>query len=664
MNSSCKLQYRQDIDGLRGIAVIFVIAFHAFPATLRGGFIGVDIFFVISGYLITSIIIKELLDQSFDPLVFYSRRIKRIFPALLIVLLSSLFVGWFSLLPIEYLELGKQVAASSVFLSNILFWHESGYFDSAVEVKPLLNLWSLGVEEQFYIIWPILLAGLWKLRMRLLPLILVISSLSFFVNIYLVNKNPIAGFYSPVARFWELLIGATLSAISISPLKFKTKSVHFFDANFRFCMGSTLIIFGLIFIDRNSPFPGWLALFPTLGSALIISAQNSIISKKMLGNPALVYIGLISYPLYLWHWPILSFLRIVEGGDPSISIKVCALFLSVILSIATYCLLELPLRKLHQEKIKVFALLTLMAIVGLFGLATYNFNGWGYRLPGLNAINAAIGEWAFPGAAKKEVISNQEYYVIESLGKKKTIYLGDSLMQQYLPRIEWIIGTQPQNASSAIFASIGGCIPIRDVVDLNPARDRGCDQLANNALSLAMNDPLIDKVVIAGVWTEYFHASMKRYIKVNGDLALIDYQNDAYKAALKKLSDDIKALTSAGKKVYFLQQSPAGLALDPKFMVTRSFTSFPNVLNISYPVLSKNTFLNSYEHVFRDLKVAAEVGGAYVISPIDYICENDFCPSVDGEGSPIYKDYLHLRPKFVRDHATFMDRTVVVDLIN
>ena len=209
--------YRADIDGLRAIAVIAVVFYHAFPGSkvLTGGFIGVDIFFVISGYLISTIIIGNLERGSFSFIEFYSRRIRRIFPALLTILIASIVFGWFALLAYEYKQLGKQIAGGAGFISNFLFWQESGYFDNAVDTKPLLHLWSLGIEEQFYIIWPLILWLAFKKRVYVFTMLITIMAASFSLNINEVTSNGVAAFYSPQTRFWELLAGSILAYLTL-----------------------------------------------------------------------------------------------------------------------------------------------------------------------------------------------------------------------------------------------------------------------------------------------------------------------------------------------------------------------------------------------------------------------------------------------------------------
>ena len=204
-------KYRPDIDGLRAVAVLSVVVFHAFPTLLKGGFIGVDVFFVISGFLISTIILKSLNNGTFSFREFYGRRVRRIFPALTIVLFSSLTLGWFGLLSDELNQLGKHVAAGAGFVSNLVLWSEVGYFDSSANSKPLLHLWSLGVEEQFYIVWPLLLWSAWKLRINVLLVTLLIAGSSFLLSLNKVGYDITAAFYSPQTRFWELLAGSLLA---------------------------------------------------------------------------------------------------------------------------------------------------------------------------------------------------------------------------------------------------------------------------------------------------------------------------------------------------------------------------------------------------------------------------------------------------------------------
>lgn len=381
--------YRPEIDGLRALAVLAVVAFHAFPGWVRGGFVGVDVFFVISGYLITGIIYTEIVAGTFSIVDFYARRIRRIFPALICVLLATVILGWLILLPEEYAQLAKHVIGGSFFYSNLLLWSEAGYFDVSGQVKPLLHLWSLGVEEQYYLVWPIALLGVWAAcrdHARAGLAVIAIAGVSFTLNILLISDDATAVFYSPATRIWELLVGAALAvgerrgglfrrsagATSASPGR-----TWLGDA--ASVAGTALIAGSIAFASTRYPFPGWLALAPTIGAALVIAAgPSSKLNAHVFASRPAVFIGLISYPLYLWHWPLLSFVHIYEPEIYSPvaamtntgrirSLKVAAICIALAAAILTYQLLEKRIRKLEPRPVSVqlFAAISLLALIGL-----------------------------------------------------------------------------------------------------------------------------------------------------------------------------------------------------------------------------------------------------------------------------------------------------------
>ena len=337
-------KYRPDIDGLRAVAVLAVVAFHAYPTVYKGGFTGVDVFFVISGYLISTIIMGQLAKGTFSFAEFYSRRVRRIFPSLVLVLLACLVTGWLILLPTEYMQLGKHVSAGCSFVSNIVLWGESGYFDTNAETKVLLHLWSLGIEEQFYLVWPLLLFVFGVKRVRML-LGLGIAA-SFLLGLFMVRDHAVGAFYNPATRFWELLAGGALAHLDLAHgeamarLRARASARHAMSV-----VGALLVATGLALLDKNQPFPGWRALLPVVGACLLIAAgPNAVVNRWVLSNRLAVWIGLISYPLYLWHWPALAFARIVEGLPPSFRVRTVAVIACVIASVLTYRFVERPLR--------------------------------------------------------------------------------------------------------------------------------------------------------------------------------------------------------------------------------------------------------------------------------------------------------------------------------
>ena len=379
--------YRSDLDGLRALAVLAVLAFHVLSQVLPGGFVGVDIFFVISGYLISSILYSSLAEQHFSLLDFYSRRIRRIFPALITVFVASFVMGWYFFYADEFINLGRHMIASAAFIQNWMLASESGYFDASAEIKPFLHLWSLGVEEQFYIIWPLLLWGAWKLRINLLKLTAICLAVSFAWNIYeLYFAQSTIAFYLPQVRFWELLIGAVLAYIHLNPDSTQTSSRLFSvlglaNENVRSITGVALLLLSFFLISSQKVFPGFWAILPTLGAVLLISAgPNAILNRSVLSNPLAVWFGKISYPLYLWHWVLLVYLRILEPDlFAKVKFRLLALVVAVALSWLTYRLIERPLRFGGHLKLKTLSLLLAMISIVFLGREIQNQSGMGYR---------------------------------------------------------------------------------------------------------------------------------------------------------------------------------------------------------------------------------------------------------------------------------------------
>lgn len=368
-------KYRPDVDGLRAIAVMLVLNFHAFPAVMPGGFVGVDVFFVISGFLITGIVARELDQERFSLLTFYARRIRRIFPALLAVLAASLALGWLFMLPALYTQLGIDVAASAGFLANIALLLQSGYFDVESARKPLLHLWSLGIEEQFYLAWPLVLMWAARKRWSIVTVAATLGIGSFVLNVALIGPRPVAAFYLPFTRAFELLLGAVL-ACGWDRLDQGRRA-----SDFRAWVGVALIAAAAGLLDKTSAFPGWWAMLPVGGAALLVSAPQSWLCRTVLASPPLVWIGLISYPLYLWHWPLLVFGALIKLQPLTLSERELILLLSTALAWATYAWIERPIRFGAPGSRKLWALCIGMLLVGIAGGVVVLGRGFDSRLP-------------------------------------------------------------------------------------------------------------------------------------------------------------------------------------------------------------------------------------------------------------------------------------------
>ena len=341
--------YRPDIDGLRALAILSVLGFHAWPALMPGGFVGVDVFFVISGFLITRIIFAP--DFTFAN--FYQRRIRRIFPALLVVLATTLALGHSLLPPDAFRNLLKHAVGGGLFVANFVAYADAGYFNGLSDLKPLVHLWSLGVEEQFYLLWPIMALAAMKHRRPWRPIALVASA-SLVLFLWLAEAEPRAAFYLSPPRFWELLAGALLVKVTLPSRWIGLASAA----------GVTLIAASVAFISSETEFPGASMLLPVCGAALIILSPGAPVNTWVLSSRAAVWVGLISYPLYLWHWPLLSLLRNFERAPSSLAIGAVVAG-SFVLAEATRRLVEQPLSTMRLAPVAAGLAACMVTTMGL-----------------------------------------------------------------------------------------------------------------------------------------------------------------------------------------------------------------------------------------------------------------------------------------------------------
>lgn len=649
--------YRPDVDGLRAVAVLSVLACHAFPDVLPGGFIGVDIFFVISGYLISRIILGDLQGDRFTFRTFYSRRVRRIFPALTLVLAASLIFGWLALLPFDFRELGAHVAAGAAFVSNILLWSEAGnYFDPDSKMKPLLHLWSLGVEEQYYLLWPVLLFML-RRHARFVPAMIVgVAMASFALNIFLVAEHPSVTFYLPPTRFWELMVGSLLAYIhlnrpaALTPLFFgpsgSSRAGSPFPADVASLAGAALIAVGLLAVDEQSVFPGWWALLPTLGAVLLIAAgPDGLINRQLLAHPSLVFVGLVSYPLYLWHWPVLSYARILNGGELPVAVRIAAVVVSLLLAWLTYQYVEKRVRHAHPTRGAIWpvgALATFVAALGAMGLliVTGYSQARSASTPYLDDISVAVHDW--------EEIRDQ---TIHGDTRKTVLFLGDSHMQQYLPRLEQLARDRTAPVRTVVFRTRGGCAPVPDI----ERRGRSCDSFVGSALALAQQ-PDVDIVVLAASWTGFVQrGDYYRTGEYSGpplDLAAMESEwvMQGFEAALARLTRD-------GKRVVIVLSSPRGPQFDPRKMARRSGLGFEVELSDPVPrstVVEQNAFIDGR------LRQIADRVGAELVNPLDALCDAGSCRTTDSDGNPLFMDPSHLRASTVRKGFAALDKYVYI----
>lgn len=546
---SLDLSYRPDLDGLRAIAVLSVVTFHAFPEMFPGGFIGVDIFFVISGYLISEIIFTNIENNTFSFADFYKRRIRRIFPSLAIMMFAGFIVGWFSLLEGEYRQLGKHIAGGATFVSNFVLWNESGYFDNTAEMKPMLHLWSLAIEEQFYIFWPLILTFFRKKKWSFFHATAMIAALSFSANLYFTNHNPATAFYWPISRFWELMAGGALAYISLYQPDFIERF-----RNLQSLFGFFLIGSGLTIINKHRLFPNWWALFPTIGTFLMISAGcTSWLNKYVLSNKLLVWIGLISYPLYLWHWMLLSFLRIIDSSVSSKKLLVAS-FISFLLSWATYVYIEKPIRKNKKSTQTITALIISMMILFLAGMAL-NLELW-HPHREVTTINhdpntgfdGGFGESPIKHNCReisKKLIDLHARCVLDSRHGIRYAIIGDSKARAL---ITGLIRTSTDKGRWILIggnATRGAPVPVLSDNDIYKKHQ----ELAAISLEFLASNDNIDIVVFA--------IAARTLFNLNTDYEINDLPSSPYyKAAYDGLLRATKQITEKGKKVVLLVDNP------------------------------------------------------------------------------------------------------------
>jgi len=650
-------EYRADIDGLRAIAVLSVVGFHAFPNWVPGGFIGVDVFFVISGFLISTIIIADLESRRFSFTKFYSRRIKRIFPALILVLAACLAFGWLVLFSNEYKSLGKHVAGSATFLSNFLLWAEAGYFDSAAETKPLLHLWSLGIEEQFYIFWPLLLYLATKLRLNLLFLILFLLIATFAINIAAIDTT--ADFYSPLARFWELLIGGALAYMGLYRLKIEAPLIGAVRSSLylqqsasdiKALCGLVLIVLAIFFLHKSSHFPGWQALLPTTAAYLVLSAGPAgWLSERLFANRGMVWVGLISYPLYLWHWPLLSFARIMYDEPPAPKTAFLVILISVLLAWFTYLFLEMPIRFGKPTLRKVGALILVLGSIGCTGYIIQKEDGFPFRQQQANdSILAAADDWLEPPL--DTIYHGVPAWAVGNPNAGEEIFVGDSNMQQYYPRVRELTKQLDMNNHRIVFLTSYGCPPIPGLIA--GARTQ-CTAFLENALPL-LHGKSVKKVIFGALWTNPFMKT-DYYMRGDGPSKLLRNSEIARDHALNEFKNLISQLVQEDKGVFVILEIPRSPTYDPKRLLPIGLSRLEGKAWRSRDNPSKSDMLSYNGDINHRLADIAIRLGAKVINPIDYLCNKDVCPASTSEGRFIYRDSDHLSATFVRQSATYID---------
>lgn len=528
------LEFRRDINGLRALAVLGVVAFHADRALVPGGFAGVDVFFVISGFLISRIVLSECAVGHFSLFAFYAKRAKRILPALLIVVSAVWIVGWLRAAPIQLREIGGGLLGNSYFTVN--FWLMRlagvvGYFGADSSTKPLLHLWSLSIEEQFYLVWSVLLLAFFKLNGRLLPFVILgIFVASFAYCVVLTPINPIGAFYVPWTRAWELALGALLAYREVFFLRrwpYPSRRLADIGAG----LGVALIVAGYLLLSEAEPFPGWRAAIPTAGCALVIAHPRSLAGEVALGNRVAAFFGLISYPLYLWHWPLFAFAHMWPGVIPTSGAMFALAGVAVALAALTYRFIETPTAALFRRRPYAVALVLVagLAVTGVAGRVTYDAKGFPGRFPPLVTrvfdydVNGARGkrlmqcfyqrdDRAYSLAEEREraarFFESNRCGVADDPTKPTILVVGDSHAAHLFAGLTEAFG----GAANVLTLSSVFCVPLVEHVEM----DEG---VAGTPRCRAINDYVFariraikpDVLLVAGYFSQYDHEANWRY---------------------------------------------------------------------------------------------------------------------------------------------------------
>lgn len=649
MNQKSRV-YRPDIDGLRAIAVLLVVAYHFAPDSFPGGFIGVDIFFVISGYLITGILIKQFETRTFSLLDFYQRRIRRIFPALAVILAFCLVAGWLVMYSFEYEMLAKHIAASAGFVQNIVLWREAGYFDADAIQKPLLHLWSLAVEEQFYIAWPLVLWLIVRTQCSAMTSIAVIACLSFTLNLWEIHKQQdMAAFYLPLSRAWELMVGAWLAIGHRQKVSWLSRfSVA------QSWLGIVFIAVGVVVI-RPEGFPGLWGLIPVLGSALIINAGPvAFANRRLLSWRPAVWIGLISYPLYLWHWTLLSFVVITFGDSIESALlnkyKLIALALSVVFAWLTYRWLERPIRARGHGKMTV-ALAISVICLAIASVCIYVLRGVPDRPFTFVSANAdeLLSSIVRPNPAKECFDSTTGPTLPEqwscSLGHEGAdiwiAALGDSHARSLITALDHYGKAAKVRIE---FGGMSGCPPLLEVY---PERLTGpaCERLVQKMAHKATDDGAAGTILIAR-WTYYVGGTTRpeeiqpirtSYSSIFNPDKIEIYGLPALEAGLESTlayyhSNDIPVL--------LVQDNPQQASTLPLGVGRFVDSLTDNTLNATAVSIAEH-HRNQFEVNQALQAIAVKFPKANILNTDPALCETDRCPWV-ANGKFLYFDDDHL----------------------
>ena len=628
------MKFRTDINGLRAIAVIAVVLFHFNPSWVPGGFAGVDVFFVISGFLMTGLIFRGLENNNFSIINFYVARANRIIPALSVVCLALLVFGWFYLTPLDYKTLGKHITGSMVFLSNVIYWRESGYFDAVSYSKWLLHTWSLSVEWQFYMIYPVVLVLLKKCMSlsNIKRLLIVGTVISFIFSAYSTYKMPDMSYFLFPTRAWEMMMGGIAFLYPLPNIKEISKKYIEW-------IGIALILASYTFISKDNLWPGYLALIPVLGSYLVIIANRS--GSVITDNIVMQKVGLWSYSIYLWHWPIVVFGYYFEMQYWDwIGIPV-----SVLLGFCSYKFIEgikFPaLSRISLKSVVNFKPLWIIVIIGLTSSLVYYTKPNSYLYPLPKTITESMVRGEYPNF-DKERLDNQKNIMTElSRGKDKLVALGDSHMYSILPVLDKIAHSKNINLN---YAGYSGCPPLLDVSPVrNDQNIKNCKKLNQETFDFILKNK-VKNVFLAARWTYYTEGD---YFGKNIQLLSLSSKDKVNKlnsilSFKKGISETFKKYNDNNIKLYVMLQVPLQ-EYNPDYIMYHSISNG----KLSRDKLFDNSISNEKNMNFQYKtnaiikNEAKKYKNIILIDPNEILCNNKNC-AVGNDKYSYYFDDDHL----------------------
>jgi peptidoglycan/LPS O-acetylase OafA/YrhL len=656
------VKYRREIDGLRALAVLPVILFHAgFPA-FSGGFVGVDVFFVISGYLITTIILSEMEEDRFSVLHFYDRRARRIIPALFLVLLASTLLALLCLPPSHMKDYSESLVAVSLFSSNIFFWQEAGYWDIENELKPLLHTWSLAVEEQYYILFPLFLFFMWRFGKRwILISFFSITLASLFLSQWASSREASANFFLLPTRGWELALGAGIAFYFLyrQALINSILSHRAVDEVMGWA-GLSMIAYSVLAFDEHTPFPGFYALLPTIGAALvIIFASNQTAAGKLLGSKLLVGIGLISYSAYLWHQPLFAYARHSTPDEPGLTILSALSLLSLALAFLSWKYVEAPFRRRGNfSRKQIFTGTALGSIAFItFGMLGYFTNGFESRFETafVESINAAKQTTRIKDLCLDNSLEDSNRYCLLTEGKAHSVVLfGDSHAKVLAEELKQAFS---QTDTGLLLIIQFSCPPVADVYRADMPDRTVCYDHNKQAYDYIINNDSITHVILTARWTlamegtrfDNKEGGKERGKKPHLDIVedgtyLYHEQYDHRNLIAQRYADSVEALLDAGKTVILIYPTPEAGWNVPDYLTHHYQSGSYSRLDKSVGSTSYDVFLQRNQRAISALDTIEPDKNLVRIYPGEIFCDAALkgrCITHE-DGEIFYRDDDHL----------------------